>query len=213
MSKYFLRSENFTSIHIQITTMPFGSKNARMPKEAVITRERRFKEPINATIHIYIHFQSCLGFWWHPAHIAPFLLVSGSYIEYSRIYDTTLIIFKTGSNSSPRSKQGFSIMRALDASLLAPILYTRPTLVCSAKRRMVKMTKRRIMKVKMAKRRMVKVKMTRARRRMLGLEEVPLTANLSLTLGTKTLTTHATLLSPPLSASWWSARKDLDQVS
>ena len=193
MSKYFLRSENFTSIHIQITTMPFGSKNARMPKEAVITRERRFKEPINATIHIYIHFQSCLGFWWHPAHIAPFLLVSGSYIEYSRIYDTTLIIFKTGSNSSPRSKQGFSIMRALDASLLAPILYTRPTLVCSAKRRMVKMT--------------------RARRRMLGLEEVPLTANLSLTLGTKTLTTHATLLSPPLSASWWSARKDLDQVS
>ena len=63
------------------------------------------------------------------------------------------------------------------------------------------MTKRRIMKVKMAKRRMVKVKMTRARRRMLGLEEVPLTANLSLTLGTKTLTTHATLLSPPLSAS------------
>ena len=195
MSKFFLRSENFTSIHIQITTMPFGSKNARMPKEAVITRERRFKEPINATIHIYIHFQSCLGFWWHPAHIAPFLLVSGSYIEYSRIYDTTLIIFKTGSNSSPRSKQGFSIMRALDASLLAPILYTRPTLVCSAKRRMVK------------------VKMTRARRRMLGLEEVPLTANLSLTLGTKTLTTHATLLSPPLSASWWSARKDLDQVS
>ena len=139
MSKYFLCSENFTSIHIQITTMPFGSKNARMPKEAVITRERRFKEPINATIHIYIHFQSCLGFWWHPAHIAPFLLVSGSYIEYSRIYDTTLIIFKTGSNSSPRSKQGFSIMRALDASLLAPILYTRPTLVCSAKGRMVLM--------------------------------------------------------------------------
>ena len=87
------------------------------------------------------------------------------------------MIFKTGSNSSPRSKQGFSIMRALDASLLAPILYTRPTLICSAKRRMVKvkMTKRRIMKVKMAKRRMVKVKMTRARRRMLGQEEVPLT--------------------------------------
>ena len=32
------------------------------------------------------------------------------------------------------SKQaGFSIMRALDASLLAPILYTRPTLVCWSK--------------------------------------------------------------------------------
>ena len=41
-------------------------------------------------------------------------------------------------------ERGFSIKRALDASLLAPnpILYTRPTLVCSAKGRMVVMTMR-----------------------------------------------------------------------
>ena len=72
-------------------------------------------------------------------------------------------------------------MRALDASLLAPILYTRPTLVCSAKGWMV------VMKM-----------MGKEEEEYDGveLEEVGLTANLSLTLGTKTLTTHATLLSP-----------------
>ena len=73
-------------------------------------------------------------------------------------------------------------MRALDASLLAPILYTRPTLVCSAKGGMVVMT--------------MMGKEEEEEYDGVELEEVGLTANLSLTLGTKTLTTHATLLSP-----------------
>ena len=74
-------------------------------------------------------------------------------------------------------------MRALDASLLAPILYTRPTLVCSAKGGMVVM-------------KMMGKEEEEEEYDGVELEEVGLTANLSLTLGTKTLTTHATLLSP-----------------
>ena len=78
-------------------------------------------------------------------------------------------------------------MRALDASLLAPILYTRPTLVCSAaKGGMVVMT----MRMRMMMRRM------RVSKMVVWVQEVGLSANLSLTLGTKSLTTHATLLSP-----------------
>ena len=74
-------------------------------------------------------------------------------------------------------------MRALDASLLAPILYTRPTLVCSAaKGGMV------VMRMMMRRMRMSKM--------VVWVQEVGLSANLSLTLGTKSLTTHATLLSP-----------------
>ena len=74
-------------------------------------------------------------------------------------------------------------MRALDASLLAPILYTRPTLVCSA-------AKGGMVVMRMMMRRM------RVSKMVVWVQEVGLSANLSLTLGTKSLTTHATLLSP-----------------
>ena len=74
-------------------------------------------------------------------------------------------------------------MRALDASLLAPILYTRPTLVCSA-------AKGGMVVMRMMMRRM------RVSKMVVWVQEVGLSANLSLTLATKSLTTHATLLSP-----------------
>ena len=83
-------------------------------------------------------------------------------------------------------------MRALDASLLAPILYTRPTLVCSAKGGMVVMT----MRNRMMRMRMVMMMRMRVSKMVVWVQEVGLSANLSLTLGTKSLTTHATLLSP-----------------
>ena len=87
-------------------------------------------------------------------------------------------------------------MRALDASLLAPILYTRPTLVCSAKGGMVVMTMRnRMMRMRMVMMMRVMMRM-RVSKMVVWVQEVGLSANLSLTLGTKSLTTHATLLSP-----------------